>query len=208
MNFDLTARRRTSFDSDRSDKSERSERSAKSAGRDTKDKTPKVVVREPSRDASKDASKDAPKDTPKDAKTPREPAKEKTPAPTMSVDDIRERLTGYMPVPKRHWGDLNRGDQVRWIDLKGEFCKGGFVKFYYDKDDKRMLCAESVLAGSRSDKYYTVHQVELDNIQAMYRKPTVDYFMAKAQFMNELNKLRAEIKTLRGGSASTSRHPN
>jgi hypothetical protein len=121
----------------------------------------------------------------------------------LTKEEIREKLMGYMPVPRKHWGDLSRGDHIRWVDKKGEFYKGGFLKFYFEKDGKKMLQTESLLAGSRFDRYYATSTICLDDIQMMYRKVGLDYYIARAQLLAEISKLRAEIRQIKSESSAS-----
>ncbi len=219
MNFDITAKRRTSVDSDRSS---RSDRDPKTPGKEVK--TPakeavKIAGKEDSgktgiKDVLKSAFKDSSKTPGKDVKTPakeavKPPGKEaKTPAKAkhddsaddakkLSDEDIQAKLAGYMPVPKRHWGDFGRGDHIRWINKEGVFNKGGFVRFYYETSGVKMVSVESIFGGSRADKFYTSYSTDIESPTMIYKKIGVDYHLLRAQFGNEFARMKRELIELR-----------
>jgi len=225
--YDIFAKKRTSTDeSSRGSQRRDSPRpkTTRETPREPLKETPKVTPREPLKEPLKETPKVTPreplKETPREPLkvTPREPLKETpkvTPRETpkaepkpvvkqetveLSQEEVIEKLTGYMPIPKRHWEDLARGDHVRWIERDGKFGKGGFFKYIYsDKENgHRTIQVESILCGKRGDQYYTTYNIQLEGLQALYRKPTLDYYMARAHFLSEIEKLRNEIRLLRG----------
>lgn len=186
-NYDILAKKRTSTDG-----------GSQSSSR-TRVDSPRFNTTTSKTDPPKTAT---PKVDPPKAATPKSKPAAKQETVEMTQDEVVKKLTGYMPIPKRHWEDLSRGDHVRWIERDGKFGKGGYFKFYYqDKEDpqKRYIQVESIFGGKRGDQFYTTYNVELGDLQALYRKPTLDYYMARANFMSEIEKLRNEIRLLRGG---------
>lgn len=213
MNFDITAKKRTSMDSDRSGKSQKDDKpravlgakEVKDSPREVKS-VPKTPVKEtPAKTPVKEKGvpgkeKEAPvvKTPVKKDKKAKDSDEEGDDGPQkLSPEEIAKKLAGYMPVPKRHWGDFCRGDHIRWIDKDGEFSKGGYVRFYFEKEGVRMVQVESILGGFRNDKFYSTYAADLDSNTAVYKKIGVDYHLLRAQFGNEFARLKREIADLK-----------
>lgn len=169
--------------------------------------TPKDSHRDSTKESHRESHRDSTKESPKDAlkRTPSRDSLKDTPViveakpkrPTLSHEEIREKLAGYMPIPKRHWTDIKRGDHVRWITTEGLFHKGGYVMFYYEDEGKRTIAVESLPGGKVGDKYYAKYTAKLDDIQMLYCKVGIEYYVARAMILAEVHSLREDIKHLK-----------
>lgn len=112
----------------------------------------------------------------------------------LTKDEIKKLLTGYMSVPKKYWTEFNRGDSIHWIDTDGNFHKGGYVKFTFDKDGTHHIATESVLGGKAGDKFYTSRTATVNTTAVIYKKTSIEYYMLVETFGNKIAELQKQLK--------------
>ena len=115
-------------------------------------------------------------------------AKYVKPARVLTDDEKREKLEGYIIIPRKFWRLLRYRTHIRYITKAGEFRMGGFVIDNSSKiDDRDVIRLENGYTHS-SAGYYT-WMFACDDIENIYAKP--DAIMAT--IIDSINDIKKQL---------------
>ena len=83
-------------------------------------------------------------------------------------DEIKERLVGYIKVPRSQYSNLRYNSHVRYYRSDGSFCGGGFVNLSHrpgkDEDKEYMQLKSNMFNGKKGMSW----MLDYDNIKELY----------------------------------------
>ena len=111
---------------------------------------------------------------------------------TITEDEKRELLVGYITVPPEKWDTIPYKSHIRYVKDDGTFVRGGFFKNYWKgKDETQMMQLENNL--NRKTQGYATWAVALTGVKTIYKK------VGKAQAIevgNVYQKLEVQRRTI------------
>lgn len=105
-------------------------------------------------------------------------------------EEIKEKLEGYIKVPRSQYQNLRHNNHIRYFKIDGSFNGGGFVNMPFvegKKEDKGYMQLKSNLFNSKKG---LVWMVDYDNVKELYVQTSPDLKF----FKKELEKRDQDVK--------------
>lgn len=90
-----------------------------------------------------------------------------------SEAERKEKLKGYLPVPRDLWPAVQYGTHVRYVKIDGEFCVGGYVQWNPETirvGDEDRQCLRLMSDFSRASPRHIDWVVAYDDIETLYAR--------------------------------------
>jgi len=122
------------------------------------------------KDTKKDTKKDKSKKSPKPPKPTLEEIKKKYPPKNYTKKEIRDKIDGYIRVPKDKWADIPKGTHIRIFKKDKKFLSGGFLlQKYSDTKGPHFLLENNKY--KRNIPSYRFFPLHLKDVAYIFAKP-------------------------------------
>lgn len=115
---------------------------------------------------------------------------------SLTKDEIRRKLVGYMKIHKKFWSVISHSRHVRYITSDGKFKVGGFIMktdFVKDINGHKQL---GILLQSNFKEDKVTWFVPYNNIKYIYAKACAIQLSILEETHNLINKVMGNVKIL------------
>ena len=111
-------------------------------------------------------------------------------------DEIKDRLRGYIKVPKGQYNNIRYNSHVRYYRADGSFSGGGFVNLSHrpgKDDDKEYMQLKSNMFNGKKGLTW---MLDYDNIQELYVQESAELTYYKKQLKNVESQTQEGFNTI------------